>query len=250
MKKLLWAVVGCLLLVTFGFAQADRSMEVAKLMKGLESPSQAQRINAAKLITNSGLQDRGLYQLVAELIKASYLQEHEKYQTDEISWLCKALAASGDTQYAALLKTVSIDAPSSKLRHYAEQSLQMIEEYAKRSQIINQTGDWDDELNAEENRLINMLRSDNLTLRRDSAKILTREFGIDRKVYAVAADALQAMATRTSSSILYTDTVAWLCKALAASGDKSYIGMLQQIHDDTQNVKLRIYTDNALRALR
>lgn len=251
MKKIvLLTLVVCFLALGCANAQTDRSAEVARLMQGLESGSQIQRVNAAKIISRSGLQDQDLYRKVAELLQAGYLHPYESHQTDEMAWLCKALAASGDSRYAELLKRVSTTAPSEKLKHYAQQSLGLIAEYARRNRVLNATDKWDADLTAEENRLANMLRSDIPDLRRDAAKVLTRKFGIKPKVYALAAESLQQMSQGKGSGHVYEDTMAWLCKALAASGDSGYVALLQQVHDRTQSVKLQSYSSDAIKALK
>jgi len=84
------------------WAQPDRSDEIMQLLAGIESVSQVQRVNAAKIISRSGLKDQELYQKVAEILRAGYAREHETDHTDEMAWMCKALAASGDLQYRAL----------------------------------------------------------------------------------------------------------------------------------------------------
>ncbi len=239
-----------LLLPVNGFAQADRSGEVQNLIAGLESASQVQRVNAAKVISRSGLQDHAMYRMIADLLKAGYSAKYEKKHADEMSWLCKALAASGDQQYRELLDEIAAKAPSIKLKKYAKQSAGLIDHYAKQNQILNSTETFDDELSAEDNRLVSMFNSDDVGLKRDAAKIALRNFANDEKVYAAAASALSRMAKDFHFNSQYVDTMAWLCKALAASGDNKYIETLEQVHDATQSVKLRSYASKALAALK
>ncbi|NOQ50979.1 MAG: hypothetical protein GQ578_02005 [Desulfuromonadaceae bacterium] len=239
-----------LLLSGYGFAQLDRSAEVSKLIAGLESASRVQRVNSAKVISRSGLQDQALYLKIADLLKAGYTHEYEKNHTDEMSWMCKALAASGNPQFRELLDEIAAKSPSVKLKRYAKQSSELIDDYAQRSQILNATDAWDEELSAEENRLVNMLKSDDIGLRRDAAKIIVRNVDNDEKVFAAVAFALSGMSKDFHSYSQYVDTMSWLCKALAASGDGKYIEALEQVHGNTQNLKLRSYASKALNALR
>jgi hypothetical protein len=62
MMKRLVVLVFCLCFMLPGylFAQLDRSKEISQLMAGLESANQVQRVNSAKVISRSGLQDQGL----------------------------------------------------------------------------------------------------------------------------------------------------------------------------------------------
>lgn len=251
MKRILLfvAFVG-LTVATAGFAQQDRSEEVRKLKAGIESPSLAQRVNAAKIISRSGIQDQELYARIAAIIKDGYVREPEKNHTEEMSWMCKALAASGDPQYRELLEEVAKNAQSSKLRSYAEQSAELIDEYAQRSQIINATDYWDMELSQEENRLVNMLKSDNLRLQKDAAKTVVRKVGVHNKVFDVISESLQKMFNDFNTESEYVDTMAWMCNALAVSGDVKYIEILDRIIDNSEDSKLKRYASKARNALK
>lgn len=248
-KIVVWGVLICLL-TSPCWAQSDRSDDVTQLLAGIESASQVQRVNAAKVISRSGLQDQKLYQKVAEILRAGYTQEYEKDHADEMAWMCKALAASGDLQYRVLLDEVGQKSPSVKLQRYAKQSSEMIEQYAQRSKVLNATDSWDDQLSAEENRLINMLTSEDVKLRRDAAKIIVRNVKTDEKVFVSASLTLKNMSEEVRSDSLSIDTMAWLCKALAASGDSSYLENLEFVHDKTQSLKLRKYAAKAIEVLK
>ena len=232
------------------WAQPDRSDEIMQLLAGIESVSQVQRVNAAKIISRSGLKDQELYQKVAEILRAGYAREHETDHTDEMAWMCKALAASGDLQYRALLEEVTQKSPSIKLQRYAKQSSEMIEQYAQRSKVLNTTDGWDDQLSAEENRLVNMLSSDDVALRRDAAKVIVRNAKTDEKVFVAVASTLKKMSEEFRSDSLSVDVMAWLCKALAASGDSRYLEDLEFVRNNTQNVKLRTYAEKAIKSIK
>ncbi len=251
MKKLV-AVAGLFLslaLAGSGYAQIDRTDEVEALKNGLSSGSSAQRVKTAKIITQSGIEDQALYEQIAALLKAGYADGTGSDHVDEMSWLCKALAASGDPKYIPLLKEIADKAPSFKLQHYAEQSIGLIEEYASRVRILNSTETWDDDLSDEENRLVNMLNSDKIQLKRDAAKTVVRSVGVHEKIYEAVAAELQKMLADGRSSSEDIDTMAWLCKALASSGNSKFVQTLKQVHDGTTNVKLKTYASKALKQI-
>jgi len=239
----------CLLIAGISFAQPDRSTEIDALLAGLESASSVKRVNAAKIISRSGLTDQNLYAKIATLIKDGYLAGTEPNHVDEMAWLCKALAASGNDKYRPLLEEVAENAPSEKLKSYAKQSSELIEGYAQRSLILNQSDAWDDNLSAEENRLLNMLNSDNINLKRDAAKMIVRRLKTDTKVFDTAAETLIDMGKDFQYENTYVDTMAWLCKALAASGDRKYVATLEQVISTSDNSKLRTYASKALNSL-
>ncbi len=230
------------------FAQVDRSAELAKLLAGIESASRIQRVDAAKVVSRSGLQGDELYEKIAEIIEAGYKLPYEKDLADEMAWMCKALAASGDPKYRQLLAEVAQNSPSIKIKKYAKQSAELLDVYAERSKVLNKTDSWDEDLTAEENRLVNMLRSDDTALKRDAAKIIVRS-AVNGKVYSVVASALNEMSETYRNDNLSVDTMAWLCKALATSGDNSYVKDLEFVLENTKNSKLRKYAKNAIKDL-
>lgn len=242
-----WIVT--LLFCSVTLAQTDRSGEAEKLQTGLKSPSRTQRINAAKIITRSGLNEPELYQTIADLLREGYPVASSPDQVDEMAWLCKALAASGDATHRPLLKEIATQSSSEKLKHYARQSNDLLDEFAERSRILNADDSWDKELTGEENRLINMLSSDNVSLRRDAAKMLVRRVMTAPKVFDSAAEALAGMTRENSSGLLQVDTMAWLSKALAASGNPKYIELLEKVKSQTYDPKLLMHVNNSLKAL-
>lgn len=251
MKKMT-AVLGLLVSLTLtgtGYAQPDRSAETANLLAGLTSSSGARRIQAAKLVTQAGLRDQGLYETIAALLKQGYAAGTEDEHVDEMSWLCKALAASGEPRYRELLQEVAARALSPKLQHYARQSEELIEEYAERSRVLNETESWDAELSAEENRLVNMLSSDDPGLKRDAAKNVVRSLQVHPRVYEVIAAELLEMLAAGNSGTLEIDTMAWLCKALAGSGESKYLEPLKQVEAGTQNLKLKSHVAKAIKQI-
>ncbi|MBN2427441.1 MAG: hypothetical protein JXK94_03795 [Deltaproteobacteria bacterium] len=245
-----FGIVFCLLLSSLSFAQMNPGTDVESLKESLDSTSRAQRVYAAKIISRSGLTDEALYEKIATILKENYASSSSPNDVDEMAWLCKALAASGNPDYRPLLDEIGKNAKNTKLQHYAKQSSGMIEEFARRKEILNAQENWDDSLSAEDNRLLNMLTSENISLKRDAAKSLVRHPGSDIKVYDAAADALKHMADNFTGSNLYVDTMAWLCKALAASGDIKFIDNLQQIESTTKNAKLQNYAKRARRSLK
>ena len=251
MKKRLMGWGLCLLLTLAGVVQAqvDRSGEAAALMKGLESTSRSARIDAAKQITQAGLTDGALYDRVAALLQAGYVEAVEANAVDEMAWLCKALAASGDTRHQPLLEEIATQAPSPKLQKYARESIDSFAEYQERIRVLNATTGWNAALSDTENRLVGMLGAENAELRRDAAKTIVRDSPVAEAVYDAAASALTGMLAAGSLDNLSVDTMAWLCKALAASGNSKYAPALEQVAA-SGNKKLAKFANTALQELR
>lgn len=250
MKKqgILWGLSLLLMLTSVAFGQVDRSGEAAALMKGLESTSRGARIDAAKRITQAGLTDGALYDRVAVLLQAGYGEAVEANAVDEMAWLCKALAASGDTRHQPLLEEVATRAPNPKLQKYARQSIDSFAEYQERIRVLNTTSGWNAALPAEENRLVGMLGSESPELKRDAAKTIVRDSPMAEAVYDATGSALTGMLAAGSLDNLSVDTMAWLCKALGASGNSKYAPALEQVAA-SGNKKLAKFANAALQEL-
>lgn len=227
----------------------DRDREVAQLITDLQSQDSKTRIDAAKIITRSGFSSRPLYTKLESLLKKGYPHASGRSKVDEMSWFCKALASSGNPDYAKLLDEIGELADSAKLRKYAKQSSSLIAEYASRRDIIENTAQWDNTLSAEENRFVNMLKSKNYTLKKDAAKLIYRGARVDDPVYKVVEEQILTMLPGATSSRDYDDTVAWLCKALASSGQEQYKSTLQKVVSSTKKGALHNHAQKALNRL-
>jgi hypothetical protein len=231
------------------FGQNDRSSEMSSLMSDLDSTSSMRRVSAAKIITRSGFNNQELYKKIAAMLKADYDKGSDSSHIDEMSWLCKALAASGDDQYTTLLNEIAALSPSTKLQRYAKESASGIDEYAKRQAILNSQKTWDNKLNNEENRLVNMLQSGDLPIIRDAAKTISRSHSMHQVVYDATEKQINTMIPEIGTSSLHSDTLAWLCKALSASGNAKYSKTLESVISNTSNSSLQNHARKALMAL-
>ena len=94
-----------------------------------------------------------------------------------------------------------------------------------------------------------MLESADIGMRREAAKTIVLHITFNDKVYAVTAATLSEMAKEFNPSSQNIDTMAWLCKALAASGDKKYVEVLEQLVENAKSAKLKSYASKSLKAL-
>jgi hypothetical protein len=229
-------------------ASSDKSAEIDKYIEMLGSASLRTRIDAAKLITRSGITDPRLYNIINDKLLNKYdLKSLNSDHIDEMSWMCKALTASGSENYAPTLEKIIQTATSDKLKRYAKQSLFLISEYAERNKLLSDTANSDPSLSPEINKYIHMLRSDNLALKTDAAKSIYRNHFSEKKLFDVLRDELLKGYKLTSSMDRnYTDTMAWMCKALASSGMAEYKQPLTEIIENSSSLKLQKYAKQSL----
>ena len=241
----------CLIFIflnTPALAGSDQSAQVDKYIEMIGSASLRNRIDAAKFITRSGITDPKLYNIINEKLSNEYNSKGlNKDHIDEMSWMCKALAASGSTDYAPTLEKIIQNTNSDKLKKYAKQSLSLIPEYAQRNKLLNDTADIDPNLSPEINKYIKMLRSDNISLKRDAAKSIYRGQFSEKTLFDVLSDELLKGYKQTSSKDRnYVDAMAWMCKALASSGMVEYKQTLTQIIENSSSMKLQKYAKQSL----
>lgn len=244
----------CLMIIFLNIpvlASAGTSAEVDKYIEMLGSASLKTRIDAAKFITRSGIIDPKLYNIINEKLLNEYNSKGlNGDHIDEMSWMCKALAASGSADYAPTLEIIIQTASSNKLKKYAKQSLSLISEHAERNRLLSDTTNFDPSLSPEINKYIKMLRSDNITLKRDAAKSIYRNHFSEKTLFDVLSDELLKGYKLTSSKNRnYVDAMAWMCKALASSGMVEYKQTLTQIIENSTSFKLQKYAKQSIEKL-
>jgi len=167
-----------------------------------------------------------------------------------MSWFCKALASSGNHDYAETLEEIASTTSSSKLRKYAKQSIGLIAEYHADNELINSSENVVEGLSPEEARTMNMLKSEKLTLQKTAAKLLARREITAPALYAVVNEDLKEGYKRQNTDKEYIDTMSWYCKALGASGNKEYQATLQEVADSAPSGKLKKYARKGLSQLK
>ena len=120
-----------------GVPAGQASEKLDSYISMLNSGNIVQRTTAAKKITRSGLDDPELFNLIKEKLLNNYQSDPDNPDhIDEMAWLCKALASSGNVEYQSTLQTVADNSTNLKLQRYALQSIDLVEEYAQKNKIM------------------------------------------------------------------------------------------------------------------
>jgi len=233
---------------TFGSDLQDRTDEINEYIEILTSGTLNKKIEAAKIIERSGYSDTRLFDVIEKELLAEYLVAEHSVQIDYIAWLCKALASSGMERYKPTLVKVMDSSNNKKIKRYAEQSLDRFDEYAQRRKIISDNKYAMEGRDPEVARLMNMLASNVMNVKRDAAKLITRNDFSDPELYKLVNNELLDGYNRYDDDVSI-DTMAWLCMALANSGDANYKITLQKVADTTKHQKLAKYAKKALATL-
>lgn len=109
---------------TTAAAKAPAAKGGSRYITMLRSGNLRSKTDAGKLIVREGVKDTAVLDVVEqELLKGYLASGDDRAAVEAMSWLCKALGASGNGKYRNTLKTVAQKAPHRKLQKYAEQSL-------------------------------------------------------------------------------------------------------------------------------
>jgi TolB-like protein len=104
---------------------SQQTSQQAKYIRMLESNDTRQQKDAAQLMVRAKLRDTVVLDVVESVLLRGYKTSGNQRNdsVDTLSWLCKALGASGQGKYKSTLSKVASEAPDRKLKSYAEKSL-------------------------------------------------------------------------------------------------------------------------------
>jgi TolB-like protein len=98
--------------------------EQTRFIRVFQSRNDHNMREAAQDITRMRLTDPVILDAVEMALSDGYMHHNSDYEhVDAMSWLCKALGASGRGKYRPTLRSVANNAPNFKLRSYAGRSL-------------------------------------------------------------------------------------------------------------------------------
>ncbi|MBU3070628.1 hypothetical protein KOI40_12420 [Aestuariicella sp. G3-2] len=225
-------------------SSAEKDLE--RYIKIFNSADTLQQKKAAQTLEWAGFTDPRLFDRIEVKLLAGYKTAHNKDDVDYYAWLSKALSFSGQTKYVDTLEKVSKDSHSSKLKKHAGTALQTLPRYTNwNPQIINETL-WDPALDVETNRLISMINSNDLSLKRLSAKRSHYSHNYSPKLLETYQQQLLANYQTASNDKLFVDTWAWVTKALAGSALPQYKLTVSKVADGANNRQLKKYAKKYL----
>ena len=104
-------------------------------------------------------------------------------------------------------------------------------------------------VSAEQAKFLRMLTSNSVQDQRDAAKLIIRTGASDPVVFDAVEKALLRGYKQDGSERDHIDAMAWLCKALGASGSAKYKSTLRTVASDAPHKKLRGYAEKSLEQL-
>ncbi len=108
-------------------ATAGLNREQQKYIRMLQSASDRERKDAAKLITRAALSDTVVLDVVEQKLLQDYnTNARDSNHVDTMAWFCKALGASGQSKYRGTLSTIVNNSSNRKLRGHCQKSLDQL----------------------------------------------------------------------------------------------------------------------------
>ena len=244
-KRLIYTVLALGMFTPFAASVADDSLD--EYIEIFTSGNSQQQTQAAKDLAWAGLSDPELFELIETLLLEKYLVVENKYAVDDTAWLTKALSYSGQEKYRATLETVTADSPQKKIRKHAQKSIPRLEKYSRWNPIIADTSNWNAAESDEINRYANMLRSDDLELKRIGAKRVHHTHAYATYLLDILDAEILESYREVSKDGLFIDTVAWMCKALSGSRVEAYKPTIVEVSENAGSSKLAKYASKYLK---
>ena len=265
-------------MLSYGNALANKN-EIRQFAESLQSIDPLERITALKMIAKYGSSDESLFALINNLIlkevaggyafdetaanrqtmRIGGASSHATY-FDELAWMCETLAYSGFSPYRSTLKQVYETAPAAgKLKRYAEQTLNKLDKYEK---IIQCTTGTRSNIDHESARYICMIEAEPINIKKNGALHIYWSLELDNQVYkTLKTELLKNLALIEKQNPVdsfaddgvvadkhLVDCLAWMCKALASSGQAEYQATLTAVTSKARKLGLYKLADHARRS--
>lgn len=191
-----------------------------------------------------GLSDTRLFDIIEKRLQTDFVPgNYDRTEKNRVARYMRALGYSGQQKYAATLQTYVRDPVYGR---YAEGALRDLPIYQKWNPIISNRSTFDLKYSDDTNRIMNMLRSDDIFLQRIGAK----------RVYFTPQDkdVFELLASRVSTRLQQSnygdresqDTFAWLVKALGSSKDPKYVALITEVANSAQSSAVSRHAREAL----
>jgi len=239
-----------LLLVAIAWAFAAGVQAVApetpeEFIQVFQSGGQLEQEKAAQALEWAGLSSPQVFDLVEAAALKSLPQATNKVNINYVAYLTKGLAYSGNEKYRASIQKIIDEAPNNKLKKYGQQALSILTAHAKDNPIIAPQV-WPEHPHpALDQRLANMLKSDDTELVRLAAKRMHYALHYPPELLAQLNTTIEQNYQKPLEGERL-DAIAWACRALAGSRTPEYKATIVKVSTNANTRKLRSYAKKYL----
>ncbi len=228
-------------------------------LEQIKSPDYKTRIDSLKIIERSAISDPELFTFLDTKLLSEYLHNtNDGKHRDEMAWICKALASSGEEKYLATLTTVVENTDNKRLMGHCQRSIYKFDKYLENKRVLSlpQISGFSTEMS----KNIHMLKSGDyrhmkwaITKIADSTESNEAVYDIVRDVLLdkyLEVEALDLSAPyKLSKTQLRAETLAIFCETLGLSDLSKYKEALQTVIGNAKNAKIKKYAKVALYSL-
>lgn len=222
--------------------------EKPELFDGVKSNNYTTRLDSLKIIERTPVVNPEMFDYIQSGLIESYQNKAMSGKwTDEMAWRCKALASSADKKYINTLKTVSANTDSPKLKRHCQNALDRFEYYAQYREVCSQpqlSG-----ISAEGSSYVHLISSGDPEMMRMGIRMIMTSYSPEEAVFDKVRDVLLAEYNHSPSDSKYIDSLSWLCKGLATSGNPKYVKSLETVEKSAASSKLQKYARAGRKAL-
>lgn len=215
----------------------------------LQSQSIKARTDALKRIERGLVSQPEVFKQIEknlnEELSAGLDRDTNKYRLDEVAWMCKALASSGDSQYVATLDLAIDGTANRRLKGHCQKGKDSINRYAERRNVKKspKLSGFSQEMSS----YINMLHSSDGKIKRDGIKHIMRSPESNEQVFDMVRDELLKSLPQVDRNASYDliDALSYACLCLSGSGNAKYKDDLSTVISQSKNAKLAKYARKA-----
>ncbi|HRE19087.1 MAG TPA: hypothetical protein PLW86_18785 [Rhodocyclaceae bacterium] len=190
-----------------------------------------------------GVSDTRIFDKIeALLLEDANVFRSQRDEKNRVARYIRALGFSGQPKYLPTIQRFINDRDYDR---YAKAASEDLPNYQRWNPIISNRASFDSKLSDDANRVMNMLKSKDLMLKRVAAKRIY--FANNEPVLLqVLADDLRVLYPTVRSGDDPVDAVAWMVKAIGNAKQEAYRPLLQEVLLSAPSDKVRSYAKRAL----
>lgn len=219
-----------------------RDVEIDRLIALFNDTNIDAHKDACNRLQWSGLTETRLFDVIEKNLQGIDTDVRDNVNLDLAAYYLKALAASGQAKYRDTIQKAT-ESKQSKIQRYANLALNDLDRYATWNNIISKGTESDPEGLETVTHFTNMINSDDWELRRMASKRIYHDRVRDKGLIEALNQKLLSLVDYEALDRLEVDSLNWMMKALAATGDNQYRDTLELIASDGKNAKNRRYAD-------
>ncbi|MGE5385555.1 MAG: hypothetical protein ACM3SV_06675 [Betaproteobacteria bacterium] len=203
---------------------------------GIFNGDPEQHVQAAETLAYAGLSDMRVFDLIeSQLLKIEKALPSDRPGKSRMAHYIRALGFSGQAKYITTIERFRADMDYER---YVRTALADSPNYRKWNPVISDRATFDPKLSDDVNRVLNMLKSNDLEMKRLGAKRVYFANRDEVLLEQLAKD-LTANYRLPQADKEQADCVAWLAKGLGSAKSERYRPLLQEVAISAASDKVR-----------